>query len=535
MAFPSPLFLTAHELSAQLSTKQTTSVKLVGAFLDQIERHNHNGKKLNALIAVAPRDVALRRAAELDEERESDHVRSPLHGIPIIVKDTFVTDPALGMPTSAGAPVFAGLTAKKNAVLIDRLLDSGLIVLGKGNMTEYCGMKSNDTPVGWSAQGGLTLSAYRQDHLDDNDQPTAAGSSNGPTVSVSAGFAPLAVGTETSGSAVYPASVNGVYGLKLSFGSVPLDGVCKLSASFDHIGVFARDPIDLVPLVGILMGDSSKEANLQDEIGKGFDGLSVGVVPNTWGVQESVAKEKWDMPDMVRMYFRLNFRDEFLIEMSQRNAYERSVQKLTTRGARTVYPLEVEKPEYVLKYNGETLKSVAYAEFPKNIEEFFTCFQPVPGLSSLQDVIAWNEQHPDVALPKRKFPSQVAIDSKILTTHTAYTTQTELIAAAESSMTQQAQTEIAAHLHRLATCEGIGKVMDDKGLDIVLSNSDATLVHYASCAGWPVAAVPVGRMAKNGQPYGMFALARGGREHVLLRFMKAWDEDFGRCEAPVMS
>lgn len=124
---------------------------------------------------------------------------------------------------------------------------------------------------------------------------TSAGSSNGPTVSISAGFAPLALGTETSGSVVVPASVNGVYGIKLSFDSVPLDGVCKLSRSFDHVGVFARDPLDLVSLIGILSAKTEGFGELEE----GFEGLSVGVLRSDWGVSEEVANEKWNTTDVV--------------------------------------------------------------------------------------------------------------------------------------------------------------------------------------------------------------------------------------------
>lgn len=101
-------------------------------------------------------------------------------------------------------------------------------------------------------------------------------------------------------------------------------------------------------------------------------------------------------------------------------------------------------------------------------------------------------------------------------------------------MTEETRAEAAQDLYRIATTESIGKEVYDQNLDIILSNSDATLVHYASCAGWPIAAVPLGRLSKNGQPYGMFAMARWGREDVLLRFMRAWDGEFGRCEGPDM-
>lgn len=112
---------------------------------------------------------------------------------------------------------------------------------------------------------------------------------------MSAGFAPLALGTETSGSAVYPAGVNGVYGMKLSFGAVPLDGVCQLSRSFDHVGGFARDPADLKPLMDILMDKAGDDGEGRD----GFKGLGVGVLSNVWGVMGDGVTDKWDTIEVV--------------------------------------------------------------------------------------------------------------------------------------------------------------------------------------------------------------------------------------------
>lgn len=141
MAPSSPLFLSAHELAGRLSTNQTTSAAIATAFLDHIASHNHEGKCLNALISVAPRGSVLAQAAALDDERASGRLRSALHGVPIVVKDCFLTDESLGMTTSAGAAVFATMRSRGNAVAIQRLLDAGLIILGKGNMTEFSGMK----------------------------------------------------------------------------------------------------------------------------------------------------------------------------------------------------------------------------------------------------------------------------------------------------------------------------------------------------------------------------------------------------------
>ncbi|KAK5995221.1 putative amidase [Cladobotryum mycophilum] len=483
------LFTSAIELGKKLAAGETTSVELVHLHLDQINRHNNQGRRLNAILATLPLEKAIEQAKVLDDERKEGRLRSALHGIPIVLKDNIVTDESLGMPTSAGAAFFARLKAKANASLVDRLLQAGLIILGKTNLTEFCGMKSNDTPMGWSAYGGQTLSAYRREGLADENQPFAAGSSAGSAVSVSAGFSPLAISTETSGSTVYPASAAGVYGIRLTSETVPTSGVQRISSSFDAIGIMARDPADLEPLAAVLQGRETSLLETQDVATEGLDNLSVGVFPSTWGVR---SKGQWDSPEVVLVY-------------------ESAIKKIQEHGSRVVYPLELPEAE-VLKQNDETLVTVAYHQFPAMIEEFINCFHHNPEVINLKDIIAWNEKHADIAMPPPR------------------TTQTELIAAAENTMKAETATAVVPELRRLAGPDGMGKLMSEHGLDIVLTASESTVVGYAACAGWPIATVPLAKLHKNGQPYGMFVLAK--EETVLLRFMKAWQKAFGAFTPP---
>lgn len=170
----------AHEYQALMHQGRVRSQDLVNHFLDQIERHNKLGLKLNAVLSVCPRDVAISQAKALDEERVQGKLRGELHGIPVIVKDCIVTERSLGMVSSAGSSAIASLRATRNASLVDRLLEAGMIVLGKGNLTEFCGLKSDNTPLGWSAYGGQTLSAYRRADLLEQEQPICGGLPPGP-------------------------------------------------------------------------------------------------------------------------------------------------------------------------------------------------------------------------------------------------------------------------------------------------------------------------------------------------------------------
>lgn len=128
------LTVTASELQKQLTAGTTSSLELIKIYLDQIDRHNHKGLNLNAIISTAPLDKLTTRAEELDRERKSGLSRGPLHGVPIIVKDNIMTDHSLGMPTTCGS--FALKKAKaSNAPIVDRILAAGMIILGKANLS----------------------------------------------------------------------------------------------------------------------------------------------------------------------------------------------------------------------------------------------------------------------------------------------------------------------------------------------------------------------------------------------------------------
>ncbi|KAJ5624400.1 amidase-like protein [Penicillium lagena] len=490
------LFLPAHELQRKLTHNEITSVQLVEAFLAEIEHHNHQGRGLHAIISTCPKDIALTRARWLDEQRRLGYVQSKLHGIPVVVKDAIVTDESLGMPTTVGSHVFASLKARRNASVITKLIDAGMIILAKANMTEFCGLKSDTTAVGWSAQGGQTLSPYRQEGLNEDEQPTPGGSSSGSAVSIAAGFAPLAIGTETAGSNVYPASVNGLYGMKITPASTALDGVFKLSSSFDGVGVMARDPYDLAALTEVLLApqafDRIPREGYNSIMGTSWTGLRLGVVGIKWGIDDGISKGKWDLPDV-------------------KATYEAATEKIKAHGARLVYPLQIPEAK-ILKHDGHGIREVANCEFPGQVQDFLLNFWPDPQLQTLEDIIEWNKKHDETERLKHL--------------HIAGTTQTEVIASLKSTMSPESYASAISQLRRLASVDGMEKWMEEHSIDIVLGPSDSTLVSFAACAGWPIATMPLGKLKKNGQPYGFFALARSGCEDILLHLMSAFYRTF---------
>lgn len=282
------LTLTATEAQQLLQSGKATSVDLVQAYLSQIEAHNHSGLHLNALISVRPRDQILATARELDAERQAGKLRSQLHGIPFVFKDLFQTKD-LGLPTTAGAPCFATAESMRTAPLIQHLIDSGMIVLGTANLTEFCGMKYEGMAAGWSPMGGQTQSPYIFGGLEKDEKQighsSIGGSSAGSAAAVAAGFAPLSIGSECCGSLITPANRGALYALKCGLDQIDVDGVFHYTDCIDFLGGMAKSVRDLNLFTAALM----KREEPFDVQG-GFGGLRVGFLDvGEWRLPDGIS------------------------------------------------------------------------------------------------------------------------------------------------------------------------------------------------------------------------------------------------------
>lgn len=219
-----------------------TSADLVTYLQERVRRLD---PQLGSVIELNPQ--ALEDALELDRERAGGNVRGPLHGIPVLLKDTLET---AGMQTSAGSYGLVGASAGKNAPLVDRLLQQGAVILGKTNMTELAGFRG--VPDGWSSRGGQT----RNPHRPGAD---VGGSSSGSAAAVAAGLAPLAVGAETNGSIIVPAARNGVVGLKPSVGLLDRNGIIPASQRQDTPGPMARSVFDAALMLNAMSGSDPQD------------------------------------------------------------------------------------------------------------------------------------------------------------------------------------------------------------------------------------------------------------------------------------
>lgn len=271
------------EQQQQMAAGKLTSHALTSQYLARIRNIDKAGPRINAVIEINPE--ALKLALEMDRERTAGRVRGPLHGIPVLLKDNIATGDR--MSTTAGSLALAGVRAKRDAHVAAQLRAAGAIIIGKTNLSEWANMRSTHSISGWSARGGLTRNPYA---LDRN----CSGSSSGSGAAIAAGLATLAVGTETDGSIVSPASICGVVGIKPTLGLVSRSGIIPIAHSQDTAGPMARTVADAALLLAALAGVDPRDPATRDSGATridytaalqpgGLQGKRLGVARNFFG------------------------------------------------------------------------------------------------------------------------------------------------------------------------------------------------------------------------------------------------------------
>jgi amidase len=277
------------ELADGMASGKYTARSIAEEYLDCIEDIDRDGPTLRSIIELNP--DALDIADALDNERKEKGARSPLHGIPILIKDNI--DTADRMATTAGSLALVGAKPPKDAFLVQQLRNAGAVILGKTNLSEWANIRSNHSTSGWSGRGGLTKNPYA---LDRN----TSGSSSGSGAAVAANLCAAAVGTETDGSIVSPSSMNGIVGIKPTVGLISRMGVIPISHTQDTPGPMARTVRDAAIVLGVLAGIDAEDKATGDSRGKsstdytqylapkGLEGARIGVVRKHFGFHAGV-------------------------------------------------------------------------------------------------------------------------------------------------------------------------------------------------------------------------------------------------------
>ncbi|MFM9942137.1 MAG: amidase family protein [Hyphomicrobiaceae bacterium] len=242
-----------------LASRRVTATALTKVYLARIEAFDRGGPMLNAVRALNP--DALTIAGKLDDIKPS--VKRPLAGVPILLKDNIATGDK--QPTTAGSVALEGSRAVGDATVVKLLRDAGAVILGKTNLTEFANMLAIDMPSGYSSIGGQVKNPYAPTMVDDRGIPIVSpgGSSSGSAVAVAAGMCAAAIGSETSGSLLFPASQNGLVAVKPTVGLVSRAGILPISHSQDTAGPMTRTVRDAAMLLNVLAAKDPLDPSTQ--------------------------------------------------------------------------------------------------------------------------------------------------------------------------------------------------------------------------------------------------------------------------------
>lgn len=329
---------TVADIQSAFEAGTLSAERLVEMYLARIEAYDQRGPTLNAVLWL--NEDAGRRARELDAERRRSGPRSPLHGIPVVLKDNVDT---ADMPTTAGSVLLAGSVPPDDAFLVRRLREAGAIILAKVNMSEFASGPTMSSIGGW----------IRNPHDVDH---SPSGSSGGTGAAIAASFAQLGIGTDTGGSVRGPSTSNGIAGLKPTLGLVSRDGIIPLALSFDTGGPMARSVHDVAAMLNVIAGsDPADPATAPADARRAIDytasldegaltGARIGVARQFMGGDEEV---DWIM--------------------------ESAFQAMRDAGATLV---DVTVPEWLIEARGDWYTTIRWREFRKQIPDYLATLGP---------------------------------------------------------------------------------------------------------------------------------------------------------------
>jgi amidase len=486
--------LTIADLQEGMKAGKFTARSLAEKYLARIAAVDRQGPTLRAVIETNPDALAL--ADALDKERKDKGPRGPLHGIPVLIKDNIDTSDR--MATSAGALALVGARPPQDAFLVKQLRQAGALLLGKTNLSEWANIRSSHSTSGWSGRGGLTKNPYA---LDRNP----SGSSSGSAVAVAASLCAVAVGTETDGSIVSPASINGIVGLKPTVGLVSRTGVIPISHTQDTAGPMTRTVRDAALLLGVLAAVDADDRATADSKGKavadytrtldpkGLHGARLGVVRGYFGIQDEV--------------------DALMTE---------ALALLKKQGATLVDPADIETSGQF----EEAEMTVLLYELKADLNAYLARLGAAAPVRSLKEIIAFNERNKKQEMPY-------------------FGQDLFLKAEAKGPLTDKEYLEALAKCRRLARTEGIDAVMDKHKLDALVGPTDGPgwltdLVDgdhslgrsstAAAIAGYPHITVPAGFVC--GLPVGISFIGRAWSEPTLLKLAYAFEQATKSRKAP---
>jgi amidase len=475
---------TIADLQAGMASGKYTTRAITQKYLQRIEEIDKHGPALASVIEVNPDALAI--ADGLDKERAQKHVRGPMHGIPVLIKDNI--DTADHMQTTAGSLALVGSKPARDAFVAQRLREAGAVILGKTNLSEWANIRSSHSSSGWSGRGGQTKNPYA---LDRNP----CGSSSGSGAATAANLCAVAVGTETDGSVVCPASANGLVGIKPTVGLVSRSGIIPISHSQDTAGPMARTVRDAAILLGAMAGMDGRDGATAVSAGKAaMDYTSFLDPKGLKGARIGVARKYFGFSDPV---------DALMNQL---------IEEIKRAGAEVIDPADL--PSHG-KF-GESEFMVLLYELKADLNAYLAGRPGAPG--SLKEIIDFNERNKDKEMPY--FAQDVFIKAE-----------------AKGPLSSKEYTDALGKDLQLSRTEGIDAVMDQNKLDAIMAptagpawftdwvNGDCSnggSSNAAAVAGYPDITVPAGFIS--GLPVGVSFFGRAWTEGTLLKIAYGFEQ-----------
>ncbi|MDO7853097.1 amidase [Hymenobacter convexus] len=484
--------LTVADLQDRMAKGTETARSLSEKYLARIKALNEAGPMLRAVIETNPE--ALNIADGLDKERKAGKLRGPLHGIPVLIKDNI--DSGDQMMTTAGASALIGHKAKQDAFIVQKLRAAGAVLLGKTNLSEWANFRSSHSVSGWSSRGRQSRNPYVLDR-------STSGSSSGSGAAVAANLCAVAIGTETDGSVVSPASCNGLVGLKPTVGLLSRSGIIPISSTQDTAGPMARTVRDAALLLAALQGvDPADAARLPIPAGTPTDYTSFLKADALKGQRLGVEKAHLNGPPKVAALLKA------------------AVAALKAQGAEVV-EIELNK---LINPLGEAEFDVLLYEFKDGVNKYLAGADAT--VKNLADVIAYNKAHAAEAMPI--FEQETLIRAEA----TDGLGNAKYMAAVQKTVTGARQAiDGLLKTHQLTAIIG---VTTGPAWCIDWANGDySTGVDFSSpaaMAGYPHLTVPMGQVL--GLPVGLSFVGSAYQEGQLLGLGYAYEQSTHKRAAP---
>jgi amidase len=487
--------VTVAELQSGMDAGRYTSRGVTEQYLARIAAMDRSGPSLSSIIETNPE--ALDLAEQLDRERAAKGPRGPLHGVPVLLKDNI--DTADRMTTTAGSLALEGSIPPRDSHVAERLRAAGVILLAKANMSEWANIRSSRSSSGWSARGGQCRNPFV---LDRNP----CGSSSGSAAAVSANFGALAVGTETDGSIVCPASANGIVGIKPTVGLVSRAGIIPISHTQDTAGPLCRTVADAAALLTVLAGADPRDPATATSAGHvEADYTAFLKKDGLRGARIGVARAKFfgysDVTDKLA---------------------EAAIGVLRREGAVVVDPADI---PHAGEYDAPELEVLLY-ELKADLKAYLESLGPRAPVRTLAEVIAFNEREREREMPY--FGQDLFVQAE-----------------AKGALTDPAYRKALRTCGRLARTQGIDAVLAKHRLDAIVAPTGnpawpSDLVngdHFtgssstpAAVARYPSISVPMGYAW--GLPVNLSFIGPAWSEPTLIRLAYAFEQITMHRKAP---